>query len=276
VEKNEMLTTYLFIDGGHLREGFKTWASRCYGTEVQPEISQARFALQAIGITGGLEKCFYYDCVDERKNEAESPEEFKHRVAAQEELFNSIRRVPGWHVPEGRLVGSRKQSRQKRVDVLLTVEMLSHAFNKNMGHAILIAGDDDFTPLVSELLRHGTYVTVVSDRLRGWSHLLQAADAGGHMGFRFYWSLAPRAFQDAHSSPSRAENVLHSRPGSAVKCGVLSNGISVEIYDSGSRFQLVTRDGSGPWISRLVGEDSRVLIEYAKDECPDLNPKEWL
>ena len=140
-----MLTTYLFIDGGHLREGFKTWASRCYGTEVQPEISQARFALQAIGITGGLEKCFYYDCVDERKNEAESPEEFKHRVAAQEELFNSIRRVPGWHVPEGRLVGSRKQSRQKRVDVLLTVEMLSHAFNKNMGHAILIAGDDDFT-----------------------------------------------------------------------------------------------------------------------------------
>ena len=41
----------------------------------------------------------------------------------------------------------RKKLRQKKVDVLLAVEALDHAFRGNMSRAYLIAGDLDFAPL---------------------------------------------------------------------------------------------------------------------------------
>lgn len=38
--------------------------------------------------------------------------------------------------------------KSKAVDIQLTVEMLSHAYNKNYDVAILVAGDGDYVPLV--------------------------------------------------------------------------------------------------------------------------------
>ena len=79
------------------------------------------------------------------------------------------------NVREGWLSTGRRRQ-QKEVDVQLAVDMLSHAFQKNMTKAILVAGDRDFKPLVQSLVQFGTYVNLVSDPLSRAKELARAAD----------------------------------------------------------------------------------------------------
>ena len=81
--------------------------------------------------------------IDEQRKD-EDAADFAIREKAQRDEFNSIRSLAGFHVIEGTLSAKR----QKEVDVALAVDMLTHAFNHNMGWAHLIAGDLDFRPLV--------------------------------------------------------------------------------------------------------------------------------
>jgi uncharacterized LabA/DUF88 family protein len=39
---------------------------------------------------------------------------------------------------------------------------MNHSFRRNMTKAVLIAGDQDFKPVVESLVQAGTWVTVVS------------------------------------------------------------------------------------------------------------------
>ena len=48
----------------------------------------------------------------------------------------------------------------KRVDVSLSVDMLSHAQRKNIDLAILVAGDEDYIPLVDAVVREGCRVVL--------------------------------------------------------------------------------------------------------------------
>lgn len=268
------MTRYLFIDGGYLREKFENCIDRYHGNDgqkVDPVIPATTSALPFMP-----QKTFYYDCVDDQKAENETQDEFDRRVKAQVELFASIRNVAGWHVREGRLVGARKQNRrQKRVDVLLAVEMLSHAFNKNMQTAVLIAGDDDFTPLVDELLRHGTYVEVWSDHWSRSSHLIHSADAGHSMGYQFYWHLAPESFREAHPLPVESPGKLPTG-GRTVKLGVASGGQSVRIVEIGGLYHFCTVQRN-EFFSRYQACELKVLEQYLLERLSNsgLLPENW-
>ncbi len=271
--------TYLFIDGGYLRTSFKDCMSRYHSEEVDCSIRATTNALHQLHALSAIpEKMFYYDCVDERRDGNESDEQLARRVKAQEDRFNLIRDAPGWHVREGRLVGARKgvRQRQKPVDILLAVEMLSHAFNKNMHEAILIAGDDDFTPLVEELLRHGTYVQVLSDRRSGSLHLMHTADVGRRMGYPFYWHLTPIGFQKEHPLPDDASVAFNVDGGRRVEYGICEAGEKVEIFESGGVFHFcVPRERN--MVSKVRARDLRMLRAYLEYEFSERNllPEEW-
>jgi uncharacterized LabA/DUF88 family protein len=271
------MSTYLFIDGGYLREKYSTCMLRYYQQDLELAFAKVASAAASLARADTLQKVFYYDCVDERTKPGESEQEFKSRSTAQGELFNKIRDLPGWHVREGRLVGARKDNRrQKRVDVLLTVDMLSHAFNKNMQTAVLIAGDDDFTPLVDELLRHGSYVIVLSDRRSGSQHLGHTADASRHMDFPFYWSLAPSDFQKEHALPDDAQTTGIAL-GRIVKFGTNEHGQSVKVFENpnGFSFGHYTPGVNSRFNSIVRSAELRVLEEYLHDFHKDLLPPEW-
>jgi uncharacterized LabA/DUF88 family protein len=53
-----------------------------------------------------------------------------------------------------------KNRGSKRVDITLSVDMLSHAFNKNYDVAVLVAGDEDYVPLVNAVKWAGRQVFV--------------------------------------------------------------------------------------------------------------------
>src|SRR5262245_60499523 len=107
--------------------------------------------------------------------------------------------------------------------------MLSHAFNKNMDRAILISGDDNFTPLVDELLRHGTYVIVRSDRV-GSRHLKNAADSSQHLGLEFYWQIAPEGFRSQNPIPDCA-SIVAPEGGTRIAAGTAKGGLAAQIID---------------------------------------------
>src|SRR4029079_326815 len=122
--------------------------------------------------------------------------------------------------------------------------------------------------LVDELLRHGTYVEVISDGSSGSDHLMHAADSGRKMRFEFYRALAPTAFQNAHPMPETGAIPLHSL-GMLVKSGTLPNGSLAQISGDGTMFHLITRENSG-LVSHVRAETLRLLAEYVSEECPEL------
>lgn len=70
----------------------------------------------------------------------------------------------------------KKSGRSKRVDITLATDMLLHACRKHFDIAILVAGDEDYVPLVQAVQREGAlvYVWFVPDGLS--DHLAHAAD----------------------------------------------------------------------------------------------------
>jgi len=101
-------------------------------------------------------RTFYYGCMDDVQKDGEDDDTFKARIETQDAYFDYIRSVYGVHRQLGTLAGRRrgkKERRQKEVDVLLAVGMLTHGFNKNMSRAVLLSGDLDFRPVVEALVR---------------------------------------------------------------------------------------------------------------------------
>jgi len=183
--------TYLFIDGEYQRRIYRE-AMQSFDGEINfPMLKQ-----QAVA-----KRVFFYDCLDDVKRPGESEPDFNTRVAAQESLFDGIRALPGFPVRLGTLRGAPKKPRQKEVDVLLAVAMLTHGFDGNMEKAILIAGDLDFRPIVEALVRRGVFVEVWYDRRSIARELSWAADFGREMDFFHLHSWSTEAFKSGHPTP---------------------------------------------------------------------------
>jgi len=82
-----------------------------------------------------------------------------------------------------------KTRKSKQVDISLATDMLTHAFRKNYDMAILVAGDEDYIPLVKAVMSEGRRVVLwfVDDGLD--SKLVNAVD--------YYFDLGRILFQDA-------------------------------------------------------------------------------
>ena len=64
------------------------------------------------------------------------------------------------HIEAPRVFPKRKGKRSKRVDISLSVDMLSHAHRKNYDLAVLVAGDEDYVPLVEAVEAEGRRVVL--------------------------------------------------------------------------------------------------------------------
>ncbi len=148
----------------------------------------------------GALKAFYYDCAEVPKKD-ETSEQFESRTDAQRRLFNQIRSLPGFHVRLGTLSGKAGKTRQKEVDVLLAVDMLTHTFYKNMARATLLAGDLDFRPIVESLVRLGAYVRVAYEPASASQDLCTAADEGVPRNIDDLWEWSDLEFRRHHKIP---------------------------------------------------------------------------
>lgn len=81
---------------------------------------------------------------------------------AQQRFFNRIRSIPNLTLKFGRLEKRRKENVsyivEKRVDVLVAVDLLETAFEKEYDTAILVSGDGDQVPAVEAAKKRGVRV----------------------------------------------------------------------------------------------------------------------
>lgn len=162
-------------------------------------------------VASGYRKAFYYDAFPVQ-NEQEAPSEYERRVASITALHDEIASTDGYRMYEGDARKRRRKGNaleQKKVDVMITVDMLIHTIRKNMDEAALIAGDLDFKPLLDALSNEGMFVRLYYPIGATSRELKEAADARV--------ALSPRQIcswltQDCYNHFHMPEVVNHSPP----------------------------------------------------------------
>jgi len=144
-----------FVDGGYLREQ----CMKKIGTDdINYEKLKYRFEVEFNANCGGkysgdLVRVYYYDAIVDRSNS---------KYSEQNNFFNRIKGINGYQVRLGKIVPTGKegtgQLKQKGVDVLLAVDMITKAYSNQYEFAILIAGDSDFLEVVNAVKDSGKRV----------------------------------------------------------------------------------------------------------------------
>lgn len=187
--------TYMFIDGAWLTEFAKAAGLAWYGEPA--EINYGKLG-------GGNKKVFYYDCLPGPKS-VDGDEHFKIALHTQQKHFDRLRSIDGWHVREGIVKRHVKgKAQQKEVDILIAVDMLTHAFRKNMDALTFVAGDLDFRPLLEAVVSDGMYVTLWTDGRKVPEELRDTADAVIELDPYRLHAYCTDSFQTAHPLPSRS------------------------------------------------------------------------
>lgn len=206
------MTKYLFLDGGCLRARLReVSASYCDGQPLK---------INWWGPSGGYRKIFYYDALP-AKRPSQSQDEHDADRREVEDLHARLATFDRFRVNEGDTRYRRGRGlEQKKVDVMIAVDMMLHTIRRNMDEAALLAGDADFTPLLNALSSEGMFVTLIHPP-KASADLLSAADARHPMSARqiYDWldSSSQRLFgtfptishqSDAHGS--KAEQLWSS------------------------------------------------------------------
>ena len=137
----------IFIDGGYLRKNvrdlvgndninfcaFSNWLGG------SPKKGSGR-------IEPDLIRIYYYDAIVDRSDP---------NYEKQDKYFDNIQKEELYEVRLGRLIKTDKDYRQKGVDILLAIDMLSKAFLHHFEWCILLAGDDDYVDLV-KMIKNST------------------------------------------------------------------------------------------------------------------------
>lgn len=162
---------YLFIDGAYLDEVMSDFGRKFWGVDSVP------LDFSALVAGGAFRKCFYYNCPPPQQRD-ETDGDWERRARPYFDRMHAIGELPGFHIFEGTTKRHRKRgATQKEVDVQIAVDLLTNSFKGNMEFATLLAGDQDFRPVVEAATREGMYVTVWSERGSSSAALRAAADS---------------------------------------------------------------------------------------------------
>ena len=173
-----MIITYLFVDGGALHGRLQNLSNRFFDKQI--------FNIDFGRLKHSFSKVFYYDALPVRE-EHESEVDYEIRIKPKKDVLDRAASTDGVHVYEGDARRRRKRGlEQKKVDVMLTVDMLTHSFRKNMQRTTLLTGDNDFKPLIDALVQDGMFVNLWYPPEETSRELMQAAD--GRTPLSMFWN----------------------------------------------------------------------------------------
>ena len=107
---------YLFIDGGCLRETLDDYSQRFFDND------KIEFDYERLGRE--YQKVFYYDSPPPQKND-ENDMDYHERIKPTRDFFTQLNLLDGFHVYEGSSRRRRSKVEQKKVDIMIFVDMLN-------------------------------------------------------------------------------------------------------------------------------------------------------
>lgn len=100
-------------------------------------------------------RTYYYDCLPLI---CDNKDRDKKRLADKQRFLQRLKRLPRFAVKLGKLQKIGDSFKQKRVDVLMSLDIVDMAFDKTVDHIVVIAGDSDFLPAIETAKDYGAIV----------------------------------------------------------------------------------------------------------------------
>lgn len=119
-------------------------------------------------------RAYYYTCMPYQSNPP--TEEEKVRYANADKFLYNIRKLPRFEVRLGKLSCHAGEFEQKRVDALMSVDLVRMSWDKQIQRAFLVTGDSDFVPAVIAAKEAGVLVKVYYEKGAIHDELYDACD----------------------------------------------------------------------------------------------------
>lgn len=243
---------YLFIDGAYLRAFHSKITKAWFGKETRIDYRQL------LSIFENPLKVFYYDCIPDSPLKVEDAAEFEKRRDAKKSELDLLQEISGVHVRLGKLVHKKRHgNQQKGVDVMLAVDMMEHATQRNMQRATLIAGDQDFLPLVKALQRTGLVLQIAADPTSTTKEFAYSADSFGAIGLEKCWIWSES------SERSRSPLSIQKRTSTGQAAGTPIGELTPRFRNKTHKV-LLSRTTSGPEVTIVDFEGSGDLIIFGQ------------
>jgi len=164
----------IFIDGGYLASALRDFGN--------PKIDHLKFCNYLCGLCDcdvRRVRTYYYDCLPYQSNPP-TPEE-KERYSKKQRFMTMLKRLPRFEIKLGRLAKYPKPDgkygfEQKKVDILLSIDLTRVAISKQIDRVILVAGDSDFVPAIQVAKDAGAITQLVYFPRTVHNELLDACD----------------------------------------------------------------------------------------------------
>ncbi len=249
---------YLFIDGAYLRKCLDSWSSKFFkGKPVELDFEI---------LAKGFQKTFYYDCLSPQ-NKGENQVDYDNRLIPQKNFFNSLREHNGFHVYEGTTSGTGGRARQKQIDIMIAVHMLSHTIRGNMSKTTLLAGDLDFKPVVDALVQEGMYVTLWCEKRSTSRELLYSADSKRDFDLWYVWQSTTIKFRNEFPAPQRFIDSIKKIEGlKPIQEGTVNlGGYAAILYNVETKwYSIVYQDNNGRF-DHIDHPDRKILELFLQD-----------
>lgn len=148
----------VFIDGGY----FLNQAKNARVFLDYPRLAEHLMAPLRANLPTDLLRCYFYYCAPWVS--PEPTEDEKRRMEAHNEFMAMAEGISRWQMRLGKLErrwdGNKEYFEQKRVDVLLSCDLVRHTAAGHIQHAIIVAGDSDFIPAVASAKESGATVSL--------------------------------------------------------------------------------------------------------------------
>jgi len=154
----------IFIDAGYLN---KVLENEIPGPKIKLDYGKlAAHAVNQINPTLDILRTYYYHCLPYQSNPPTEDE--KARFSKAQSFIEKLDDLPSFQVRLGQL--QRKgtpgayQYEQKRIDVLMSIDIVELSATRQITHAAIMAGDSDFCPAVEVAKRNGVSVWLFHGR----------------------------------------------------------------------------------------------------------------
>ena len=169
--------TAVFIDGAYIEKVLRY-------DHANEKIDFGKLVNIMVDEGDELLRAYYYHCLPFKGNQSTPDEDERYR--RRNRFYTALGHIPRFEVRLGRLAFRGRDEnghpiyQQKRVDIMLGVDMVLLALKQRVSKVALLSGDSDFTPAIEAVKAEGVLTTVWhgsnSDHTSPSDDLLQACD----------------------------------------------------------------------------------------------------
>ncbi len=178
----------IFIDGGYLEKILKQDFHR---SKLNFE-SFSNKIIRTVSQNADLLRTYYYNCLPYQSNPATQEE--VQRFSARQKFYTSLEQIPYYDIRLGKLAKRKDQYgnykfEQKRVDVLLSVDLVQLASKGRISDAVIVGGDSDFEPAIRMAKNESTVIWLFHQMKMPKNDLWMIADRRVELNQKFFSGL---------------------------------------------------------------------------------------